>query len=168
VSRGLINVLPAAERVTPFDRRETGKEELMSEQLYRLLLEHETDLVNEVQRELMHSTARHYRDLEWETLLRRVEGMTAHLLMSLRETPVLFVDYITEIATRRIEEGCGVDEILMAMRILEERVWPIVEQGVPLTELARALAQVTGTIGAAKDQVAVIYVEQAKQRRNAS
>lgn len=131
----------------------------MSDLLYRVVLEREMELVNEIHRQLVHSTAQHYKDLEWEILLRRVESLVAYFLMSVRETPDLFINYIAEAVEERIAEGFRLAEILMAMRILEEKVWLVIVEDIPLPGRTSALAKVTGTIGAAKDLLAVSYVK---------
>lgn len=140
----------------------------MSDLLYRVVLERETELVNEIQRQLVHSTSQHYRDLEWEILLRRVESLVAYFLMSLRETPDLFTNYISGAVEERIAEGFRLAEILMAMRILEEKVWLVIVEDIPLPGRTSALAKVTGTIGAAKDLLAVSYVRQTAKEEEAA
>lgn len=139
----------------------------MSDLLYRVILDRESELVNEIHQQLIHSTAQHYKELDWEVLLRRVETTVAYFLMSLRETPDLFISFMGEIAEKRISEGFRLAETLMALRILEERMWMIIVEDVPLPGRTAALAKVTGIIGAAKDRLAVSYVEhQAKQEEN--
>jgi hypothetical protein len=135
----------------------------MSDLLYRALLDRETELVNEIHRQLKHSTSQHYMDMDWEVLLRRVESMVAYFLMSVRESPDLFIKYINEAVEERIDEGFRLAEILMALRILEEKVWLVCVEDVPLPGRTSALARVTGTIGAAKDRLAVVYVERAER-----
>jgi hypothetical protein len=140
----------------------------MSDLLYRVFLEHEAELVEDVLGQLKHSTSPHYRDMEWHDLLRRVESLVAFFIISLRETPAQFIKYITEIGEERICEGYCIAEVLMALRILEENAWIIVVQNIPPQGQIRSLSRVTGTIGAAKDKMAQVYVahleaEEAKQ-----
>ena len=135
----------------------------MSDMLYRVVLNREAELVNEIHRQLVQSTAQHYKDLEYEVLLRRIESLVAYFLMSLRKSPELFINYIAEIADERIAEGFSLAETLLAMRILEEKVWLVIVEDVPLPERTTALARVTVTIGAAKDNLAITYVRQTAQ-----
>jgi hypothetical protein len=141
--------------------RATTKESIMSDLLYRVLLDREAELVNDIQRQLRHSTSRNYQHLEWETLLRRVESLVAYFLMSLRESPDMFTDYIAMMTRERISEGFYLREILMALRILEEKVWVITVEDVPREGQIAALARVTGTVGAAKDSISEIYLARA-------
>lgn len=139
----------------------------MSDLLYRVLLDHEAELVNEIHRQLVHSTARHYKELEWDILLRRVESLVAFFMMSVRETPDLFFNYIAQAVEERIEEGFRLAEILMAMRILEEKIWLVIVEDVPLPGRTAALARVTGIIGAAKDRLAVSYLDHSAREEDA-
>jgi len=139
----------------------------MSNLLYRVLLEHEAELVNEIHRQLVHSTAQHYKELEWEVLLRRVESLVAFFMMSVRETPDLFFNYIAQAVEERIEEGFRLAEILMAMRILEEKIWLVIVEDVPLPGRTAALARVTGIIGAAKARLAVSYLDHSAREEGA-
>lgn len=131
----------------------------MSELLYRAFLERETELVNNTLQRLKSSTSQKYMEMDWESLLHRVESLVNYFMLSFRTRPGQFVDYIAEIAEARIEADYRLQEILMALRILEELSWEITVDAVPLEEQVRLLARVTGTIGAAKDRLAEIYVE---------
>ncbi|MCP4573506.1 MAG: hypothetical protein GY838_14205 [bacterium] len=131
----------------------------MSEMLYQVFLERESELVNNVIQRLKSSTARSYQQMEWESLLHRVESLVTYFMMSFRTKPAQFVDYIAEIAEVRQAADYRLKEILMALRILEELSWEITVDGVALDEQVRMLARVTGTIGAAKDRLAEIWVD---------
>ena len=140
----------------------------MSDLLYRVLLAREDELVNEIHRQILHSTAQHYKDLDWTILLHRIESLVAYFLMSVRETPGVFVDYVAEMSEERIAEGFRLAETLMIMRLLEEKVWLIVVEDISLPGRTAALARVTGIIGAAKDRMAVSYVEHTARHEDAA
>ena len=131
----------------------------MSEQLHRVFVENEKDLVRDVMQQLKHSTSPHYTELEWDVLHQRVESLVAYFLVSLNETPDQFISYIGGIAEERIVENYSITECLSALRILEEKAWLIIVREVPQQDLIRALSRVTGTIGAAKDLMAKVYVD---------
>lgn len=133
----------------------------MSDLLYRVLLDRETDMVNEVHRQLIHSTSGHYEEMPWDLLLHRVESLTAYFMVALHETPDRFVDYVAEMAEARIGEGFRLAETLTAMRILEDQVWLIIVEDVPLPGRTAALAKITDIIGAAKHRLASVYLEHA-------
>jgi len=130
----------------------------MSDLLYRVFLEHEAELVNDIVGQLKHSTCPHYRDMEWNELQHRVDSLVAYFIISLRETPGPFIKYVAEIAEQRIGEGFFISEVLMALRVLEEKGWVLIVQTIPQQGQIRSLSRVTGTIGAAKDRLAQIYV----------
>jgi len=130
----------------------------MSDLIYRVFLDNEADLVNDIIHQLKQSTSRHYMALEWDVLLRRVESMVAYFLISLRGTPDQFVRYASEMAEERIAEGYSINEILMVLGILEEKSWAIIVEGMPREGQVRCLSRVTGTIGAVKEKLPGIYV----------
>jgi len=131
----------------------------MSEYLYRVFHENETGLVQDVTRELKSSTSPHYLDIDTSVLYQRVETLVAYFLLSLKDTPEQFVKYVSQMAEERIAEGFTINETLMALRVLEERAWLLVTQFVPQQGIVPSLSRVTGTVGAAKDQLAHVYVE---------
>lgn len=131
----------------------------MSDLLHQVFVENEKDLVRDVMQQLKHSTSPHYTELEWDVLHQRVESLIAYFLVSLNETPDQFVKYIAGITEERIVENYSITECLSALRILEEKAWIIITREIPQQDLIRALSRVTGTIGAAKDVMAKIYVE---------
>jgi len=139
----------------------------MSDLLYRAFLENESMLVDDIMKQLRNSTSRHYQELEWDVLRRRVQSLVAYFLISLREKPGRFVDYVAELAAERCAEGYCLEEVLQALRILEEKAWIITIEAVPVEGQVRSLSRVTGTVGAAKDRMAVYYVEHAAQLRSA-
>lgn len=130
----------------------------MSEYLYKIFHDCEKDLVNDIIHQLRHSTSPHYLEIESDILQQRVETLVAFFLLSLKETPDHFVKYVAELATERIAEGFSINECLMALRILEEKSWLLVAQFVPQQGLVKSLSRVTGTVGAAKDELAHVYV----------
>lgn len=130
----------------------------MSDYLFKIFHDSESDLVDDIIHQLRHSTSPHYMEIESDVLQQRVETLVAFFLLSLKETPDKFVKYITEMATERIAEGFSINECLMALRVLEEHSWLLVAQLYPQQGLVKALSRVTGTIGAAKDQLAHVYV----------
>ena len=130
----------------------------MSGYLYKIFQESESSLVDDVVQQLRHSTAPHYLEIESGLLQQRIETLVAFFLLSLKETPDKFVKYVAEMASERIAEGFSINECLMALRILEEKSWLLVAQFVPQQGLVKSLSRVTGTVGAAKDQLAHVYV----------
>lgn len=126
--------------------------------LCQLFLDAENELVHDIMGQLRQSTAQHYLDLEWDELHRRVQKLVAHFEIAMKEKPGSFGDYIEALAHERIAEGFFLNEVLTALRILEERCWRVAAESLSPQALVPCLARVTGTIGAAKDRLANVYV----------
>jgi len=130
----------------------------MNDCLYQLLLDSENEFVNDILTHLRQSTARHYLAEDQDRLHRRVQKLVAHFVMSVHEYPDRFVAYVADMARERIAEGYALQEILMALRILEEKAWRLTIESLVQPALVPALCRVTGTIGAAKDELAAVYL----------
>lgn len=118
----------------------------------------ETELTDEVVRDVKHSSAHHYVDMDLQVLHRRIEVLVARLLQSIRETPKAFIAHVVDIAEARVAEGFALGEILLALRVLEEKAWAKTVAVMPIEEQVISLSRISGTIGAAKDRLAEIYV----------
>jgi len=140
----------------------------MSDLLYRVFLENEAELVNDILSQLKHSTSPHYQEMEWDVLMRRVESLVAYFIIFLRETPDQFIEYVAKMGEERIAEGYCIAEVLMALRILEEKAWVVIVQNVPHQGQIRSLSRVTGAIGAAKDLLAHLYVSHLEEAEKVS
>lgn len=138
----------------------------MSDQLHRVFVENEKDLVRDVMQQLRHSTSPHYTTLDDDVLHQRVETLIAYFLISLKETPEQFTKYIGGIAEERFVENYSITECLSALRILEEKAWLIIVREIPQQDLIHALTRVTGTIGAAKDLMAKVYVDHLEREQD--
>ena len=135
----------------------------MSTDLHLLISGHRADLAWSVTRRLMATDVPHYRELGPERVFDRATRLVNALLESLADVPSSFVDYILEIASTRIGEGYFLQEMQVALSVLEEQGWQIIVAGFPCTEHATHLARLSGTIGAAKDALARAYL--ARKRR---
>jgi hypothetical protein len=94
-----------------------------------------------------------------DILLRgRAGDLVQSFLRSIKEKPALFLAYLTGIVENRISEGVFLHEIQTVLQILEEKAWWLVVDDVPMADQVRGLSRITGTIGAAKDQIAHIYL----------
>ncbi len=140
----------------------------MTDCLYQLLLECENEFVNDIMTHLRQSTASHYVAEDYDRLQRRVQKLVAYFVMSMREHPDRFVDYVAEMARERIAEGYTLQEILLALRLLEEKAWRLTIESLVQPALVPALCRVTGTVGAAKDGLAGIYLGHLEQTAQAA
>jgi hypothetical protein len=108
----------------------------------------------------------HYGTIDAADLTRRCARLVDAFLASLEGGPAAFVDYVRRITEERIAEGFYLPEIQQALSLLEARAWQIVVERSSVGALVGHLSAVTGTIGAAKDELARLYLAH-KQRAEA-
>ncbi|MBU0755903.1 MAG: butyrate kinase [Planctomycetes bacterium] len=125
--------------------------------IYRLLNPHRDALIQAEIQGLRERHAPHYLGIDLQALGHRSVRLINAFLSSLEEGPVHFVRYIDRIAEERFSEGYFLEEIQIALNILAEKVWEITLREVPCWERDKALARISGTVGAAKDQLARVY-----------
>ena len=130
-----------------------------------LLNRHRNKLVDEVVRRLGAGSLSRYRDLGDAGLRTRVERLHAEFKAGLSVGPGAFVGYVEELATERHDEGFGLADVQAALRIFEEQIWRLVVAYAPASEQVEALAWATGIVGAAKDRLALIYLEAPERER---
>ena len=138
----------------------------MSHALFELMHGRRDDLIETVVRRLRSSTAPHYQNLDPDLLRGRSERLVDTFLTALDDAPADFVRFIRRISEERISEGFFLPEIQTALNILEERAWQVAAAEAPAGDaeaLVRDLGLITGTIGAAKDQLARIYLQRKEQ-----
>lgn len=107
----------------------------------------------------LHGTARsHYETIDAADLRRRCARLVDAFLASLEGEAGAFIDYVRRITEERIAEGFYLPEIQQALSFLETRAWHIVVGRSSIGALLGHLSLVTGTIGAAKDELARVYL----------
>ena len=115
----------------------------------------------------LHDAGRsHYATIDAADLAHRCARLVDAFLASLDRDAGAFVDYVREITEERIAEGFHLPEIQRALSLLEARAWQIVVDRSSIGALVGHLSVVTGTIGAAKDELARVYLAH-KQRLEA-
>ncbi len=130
----------------------------MSIVLYELIGPHEQDLVDHLVRCLKSSTWPHYQEIDVDLLIDRSARLVEVFLVSLDEDPGAFVAYVRGIAEERIAEGYLLHEIVGALGVLERKAWQIVTAELPPQDQVVHLSRVSGTVGAAKNALARIYL----------
>jgi hypothetical protein len=116
------------------------------------------EIVERVTDRLKSSTAPHYREMERGALEKRVGKLVDALVESAERGPATFVGYVQKLAAERIDEGYGLDEIQLALGIMEERAWQLVTERVPPPLQVRELAWITSTVGQAQDHLARVFL----------
>lgn len=130
----------------------------MSDKLYEVMRENRASLEDEVFLRMSVSATLENHTVEENLLRDRVCKLVGAFLTSIHEGPEVFVNYIEEITTARIDEGMALHELQLALQVLEEKAWAYVVHSVPMADQVRSLGQITLTIGTAKDQIACIYL----------
>jgi len=138
----------------------------MSEVLIEVLSEHDELLVENVVRQLDVNSASRYHELGTGRLRDRVNALAGAFRKALASRPGAFVSYIEGVARERNSEGFVLGEVQRALRVFEEGVWRLVAVHVPREEQIDCLARVTGIIGAAKDQLAWVYLQLLEEARD--
>jgi len=131
----------------------------MSSKFYDVLWGKRVEISKTIVARLKTSGADHYQTMDGGVLQRRVDILVDTFLKSMKNRPGVFINYLRKIAEERISEGIFLHEIQTVLQILEEKCWQLIVKNVPLGDQVRCLSQITGTIGAAKDQLAHVYLQ---------
>ncbi len=131
----------------------------MSRNFIEVLLQNQAVLSETIIARLKTSGAVHYQNMDGGVLQRRVDILVDCFLKSMKNRPGVFINYLKKIAEERIPEGIFLHEIQTVLQILEEKSWQLVVENMPQMDQVRCLSQITGTIGAAKDQLAHVYLQ---------
>ena len=134
------------------------KGKVMSTVINEILLENEPKMVEGVVFQLRRSGADHYRKMDEAVLQNRAQSLVKTFIRSARETPGEFIDYIQSITEDRISEGIPLQEIQIALQILEQKAWQLIVGHVPDADQVRCLSLISRIIGAAKDNLAQVYL----------
>ncbi len=109
-------------------------------------------------------SAPHYQDRVKLLLGVRAERLIQEYLESVRTDSTRFVNYVRSLAEERIQEGYRLSEIQMALNIFGEELWLLcTESETDKYKLLRYLSQLFITLGAAKDEVAQVYLHQREE-----
>jgi hypothetical protein len=125
-------------------------------------------IADHVRHGLQSEKAPHYRSLSDGLLRLRCRHLVEALIASTRGDPEPFVAYVRSIASERIAEGVGLDELQRALTLLEGSAWTTVTERAPIAHLLEDLQVVTRTIGLAKDEIARTYLSDARRPAAAS
>ena len=138
----------------------------MARRMFPLSKQDAPALAEAVSTGLRNADAPHYSSIDAGALDERCRRLVDAFLASMDGAPALFVEYVRGITGERIGEGYYLREIQLALSLLESRVWQLVAQRSDVASVVADLAVVTATVGAAKDELARIYLEH-KERAEA-
>jgi hypothetical protein len=135
----------------------------MSAEYYDVLKRSKHELIEREVLRLKNSRAPNYQGIDLQLLYQRATRLVEVFLDSFADSEDCFVSYLKDVVSERITEGYELIEILGALNILEEKAWEIVFAKAYVEDMERLLHQITTTIGAAKNQIAHLYVENKKK-----
>lgn len=130
----------------------------MSTDLRRLVTARAADMAEHVRLGLESEVTPHYRRLGNELLRLRCGRLVDSFVASVDGDSRPFLEYVDGIATERMTEGVGLDELQRALTLLEGSAWLTVIEGAGIASLPHDLGVVTTTIGEAKDALARRYL----------
>jgi len=136
--------------------------------LHEILVNNQTDIINEAFSSLERSHLRHYNtsraDENWQRLAKlfdlTLNGVKTRSLVEM-------VTYSEKIAKERYESGFDLHEVHTAYNVLEESIWKAIIKKVDQTDLAESLGLISTVLGTGKESLAIAYVSlSGKQRVN--
>ncbi len=127
-------------------------------QLYSLLGSVAQDLIAAVERRLRGAATPHYQAADPGLLRERVGRLVGAFLDGACHGPEPFVKHVRRITEERIGEGYFLDELQLALGALEERAWQALVERSENDALVARLACITTLVGAAKDELARVYL----------
>jgi len=142
----------------------------MDTSLVALLKQEQTAIVDGLVKDLTRGPGQHYRTADVSVVRERCATLVQALVESANGNPTALVKRVRCIAQERVSEGFHLEEVQHALSCLEARAWRVPVERSSIGDLVRHLSIVTGSIGAAKDELACLYLlqKQAAERRIAS
>jgi hypothetical protein len=134
--------------------------------LHEILVNNQTDIINEAFTSLQRSHLKHYdtsrADENWQRLAKlfdlTLNGVKTRSLVEM-------VTYSEKIAKERYESGFDLHEVHTAYNVLEEALWKGIIKEVDSKELAESLGLIGTVLGTGKESLAIAYVSLASKQK---
>ncbi|MCZ7615433.1 MAG: hypothetical protein M5T52_18285 [Ignavibacteriaceae bacterium] len=134
--------------------------------LHDILLNNQTDIINEAFAALERSHLKHYKsssaDENWQRLAKlfdlTLNGVKTKSLVDM-------ITYSEKIAKERFELGFDLHEVHSAYNVLEETIWNTIIKEIDPSELAESLGLVSTVLGKGKESLALAYVSLASKQK---
>jgi hypothetical protein len=134
--------------------------------LHDILVNNQTDIINEAFYSLERSHLKHYdssrADENWQRLAKLFD-LTLNGVKS--KSLVDMVTYSEKIAKERYESGFDLHEVHTAYNVLEESIWKAIIKEVDSAELAESLGLIGTVLGTGKEALAIAYVSLASKQK---
>ena len=131
----------------------------MARKLHDYVADEAAHLADELAAALKHTASPHYEAIDDAKLHERSRRLVDAFVSALEHGPHSFVEYVRTMTEERISEGYFLAEIQTVLSMLEGRVWKMVVDEAPVSELVSDLGCVTTVVGKAKDELARVYLE---------
>jgi hypothetical protein len=130
----------------------------MATGLFQILSPKRAKLSETITKELRTGDSPHYGEIEISRLRQRVERFVDAFIESSTGEPQAFVRFIERLAEERIAEGYYLEEIQRVLNLLWQHSWQTVVDHEAAETRLPDLEFVSRTVGAAKDELARIYL----------
>ncbi|MCU0364743.1 MAG: hypothetical protein MUE93_03620 [Ignavibacteriaceae bacterium] len=136
--------------------------------LHEILVNNQTDIINEAFYSLERSHLKHYDTSRADENWQRLAKLFDLTLTGVKSKSLLdMVAYSEKIAKERYESGFDLHEVHTAYNVLEESIWKAIIKEVNQDELAESLGLISTVLGTGKESLAIAYVSlSGKQRVN--
>ena len=134
--------------------------------LHEILVNNQTDIINEAFYSLERSHLKHYdtsrADENWQRLAKlfdlTLNGVKTKSLVDI-------VNYSERVAKDRYESGFDLHEVHTAYNVLEEALWKTIVREIAPTELPESLGLISTVLGTGKEALAIAYVSLASKQK---
>jgi hypothetical protein len=134
--------------------------------LQDILVNNQTDIINEAFYSLERSHLKHYdtsrADENWQRLAKlfdlTLNGVKTKSLVDI-------VNYSEKVAKERYESGFDLHEVHTAYNVLEEAFWKIIVKEIEPSELPESLGLISTVLGTGKESLALAYVSLASKQK---
>lgn len=134
--------------------------------LQDILVNNQTDIINEAFYSLQRSHLKHYdssrADENWQRLAKLFD-LTLNGVKN--KSLVDIVTYSEKIAKERYESGFDLHEVHSAYNVLEETIWKAIIKEIDSAELAESLGLISTVLGTGKESLALAYVSLASKKK---
>ena len=134
--------------------------------LHNILLNNQTDIINEAFYSLERSHLKHYdssrADENWQRLAKLFD-LTLNGVKN--KSLVDMVTYSEKIAKERYDSGFDLHEVHTAYNVLEESIWKAIIKEIDSADLAESLGLISTVLGTGKESLAIAFVSLSGKQR---
>ncbi|NWG29314.1 MAG: hypothetical protein HXY48_12370 [Ignavibacteriaceae bacterium] len=134
--------------------------------LDEILINNQTDIINEAFYSLERSHLKHYDSSRADENWQRLAKLFDLTLNGVRTKSLVdIVNYSEKVAKERYESGFDLHEVHTAYNVLEESLWKIIVKEIEPSELPESLGLISTVLGTGKESLALAYVSLASKQK---